>query len=212
MHGGISAVFSFLNPQALQRVLRFLLHLFLTLWLGLLVAAAIQCHRKPVWVTLQQGAGKAPSPNLLDILEQSVFRKNATLELSEPDVNAYLATVIAGRQEGLSSDHVRFKSVALDFEPGICKICLSWELFGQVESTADLEFTLQRVGDQFFIEPVKGHYGRLPLYRGMMGTLLPAIEKLGTALNDEARLLFQMNQISFAKDKMILDPRMTTAR
>jgi len=192
-------------------VLRFFLNLLITLWLSMLVAAAVQCHRPAPWPTLQPSA-KPPSKNLLDVMEQSAFRRNASLELSEADVNLYLASIISGQQAGLSSTRVRFKSVALDFEPDLCRVCLTWDLWGKGESTADLEFTLQRQGDQFIIEPVKGHYGRLPLYRGMMGTLVPPLKELCTALNDETRLLFQMNQIRFAKDKIVLDPRMAPAR
>ena len=41
----------------------------------------------------------------------------------------------------------------------------------------------------------------------MMCALMPALQSLCTAMDDEIRAVFQMNQIKFEKDKVVLDPR-----
>jgi hypothetical protein len=201
-----------LHPAS--RVLRFGLHVLITLWLGLLTAAAIQSHRPAPWTTLKGPSvkSKASSANLMELMEQSVFRKNTALEISEADMNQYLSNIIAGKQSGLSGPYATFERVALDFEPGTCQVCLSWTLPGGHRSTSDLVFTLERKGNEYIIEPRQGHYGRLPLPRGMMATMTPVLQSLCATLHDELRTVFQMNQIRFAQDKLVLDPRMEPAR
>ena len=41
----------------------------------------------------------------------------------------------------------------------------------------------------------------------MMRLLHPSLEALAKALDPEIRALFQMNQITIAKGKLVLDPR-----
>ena len=71
-------------------------------------------------------------------------------------------------------------------------------------------FTVERRGENFIIEPSNGAYGRLPVFRGMMCAVMPALTSLCTALDDEIHTVFQMNQLRFGKDKVTLDPRSET--
>lgn len=191
-------------------MLRFLINLFLTLWLGLLTAAVVQTHREVDWSQvkgLEPLPAKETPPDILGRLEQAVWRRTVPLELSETDVNRYLSRVITGQQGGFTAQAVQFDRVALDFELDQCRACFSWRVGDTVTQSAVLAFSVERRGDNFIIEPQNGAYGRLPVLRGMMCALTPALISLCGALEDEIHTVFQMNQIRFGKDKVILDPR-----
>jgi hypothetical protein len=191
-------------------VFRFLINVFLVLWLGLLTAAAIQSHRSADWSQVKGIAapqGKEAPLDLLVRMEQTTWRRNNSMELSEAEVNRYLARVIAGRQHGPTSGAAQFERVALDFEPERCRVIFAWNVAGRGTDSATLDFTLKRDGENFVVEPSHGTYGRLPVFRGMMCALLPALDSLCNALDDEIHAVFQMNQIKFRKDKVFLDPR-----
>jgi hypothetical protein len=102
--------------------------------------------------------------------------------------------------------------VALDFEPGHCRVIFSWKVAGRGATSASLDFTVNREGENFVVEPRQGSYGRLPVFRGMMCALTPALESLCGALDDEIHQVFEMNQIRFEKDKVVLDPRSEAAK
>ena len=93
----------------------------ITAWLGFLAAAAILIHR-PASLADVQGLtpqGKRPATDLLDRIEQSIWRRNAPLELSEADVNRYLASSLSGTQAYPSMLLAKFDRVALSFRPGL---------------------------------------------------------------------------------------------
>jgi hypothetical protein len=129
------------------------------------------------------------------------------MEVGEGEVNRYLSKVVVGNQRGPTASAAQFERVALDFEPGMARVIFAWNVAGKAQESAALEFTVKRDGENFVVEPRQGSYGRLPVARGMMCALMPALQSLCTALDDEIRAVFQMNQIKFEKDKVVLDPR-----
>jgi hypothetical protein len=58
---------------------------------------------------------------------------------------------------------------------------------------------------------MRGAYGHLHMPRGMMRPLYPSLKALAEALDPEIRALFLMNQITIARDKLVLDPRFPSA-
>ncbi len=191
-------------------MIRFVANVFLVAWLGLFTAAAIEAHRSADWSGVKgtvAPTGKESPPDLLGRMEQVAFRRNQPMDLTEAEVNRYLARVITGSQSGPTAAAAQFERVALDFEPDVCRVIFSWNVAGQVHASASLEFTLRRDGENFVVEPRQGTYGRLPVFRGMMCAMMPALESLCAALDDEIHAVFQMNQIRFGKDKVTLDPR-----
>ncbi len=194
---------------------RFLSNVFLVLWLGLLTAATIESHRPADWSAVKGTVapqGKEAPLDLLGRMEQVAWRRTAAMELTEAEVNRYLARVVSGRQQGPVATAAQFEQVALDFEPDSCRIIFGWKVAGRRLDSASLEFTVKREGENFVVEPHQGTYGRLPVFRGMMCALNPALQSLCDALDDEIHAVFQMNQIRFAQDKVILDPRVGVAK
>ena len=192
---------------------RFALSFLVTIWFAFLTAAVIQSHR-PANLNAVRGldAGSKTAPvDLLDLVEQSVWHRNTPLELAEVDVNRYLASVLNGHQSGPSAYLAQFDRVALDFQPGICRVLFLWNSRGS-RSTASLDFTVTRDRKKFVIVPVAGSYGRLPVFRGALAILIPACRSLCTALDADVRAILQMNEIRFEKHKVILDPRLNTTK
>lgn len=148
----------------------------------------------------------------MDRMEQAAWRRNAPLELSEVDVNRYLAMTVHGTQGGISKMATPFDRVALDFEPGHARVCLAWGSGKERKATASLDFTVERQAGDFVIEVQRGWLGRLPVPRGFLCTMSPALDSLCASLNNEIRTVFQMNRIRFEKDKVILDPRPETVK
>ena len=201
-------------------MIRFLGNLLLTLWLAFLTAAAVECHR-PVTLEGVQGLDSAkvnaPAPDLLDQMEKSVWHRSASLDISEADVNHYLAATVSGSQRGVSSPLASFDRVALHFQPAQnnqpqkCVAWFQWTSFN-MPCTASIEFTLKREKSNYVVEPVSGTFGRLPVFRGALAVLIPACRSLGAAFEEEIHALFQMNQITFMKNKVVLEPRFDLQR
>jgi hypothetical protein len=189
-------------------LLRFLIRVFITVWLAFLTAAAIEIHRPASLdgVAGIDSTGKPPTAELLDRIEQAIWRRNAPLELSEADVNRYLAASLIGKQGYPSALLAQFERVAVSFQPGMCRVWLCW-IEGQRRVTASLDFTVKRIDRNFVVEPKGGSLGRLPVFRGALATLVPGLRSLCAALDEEIHATFQMNQIRFEKDKVVLDPR-----
>jgi len=189
-------------------LLRFLVNVLSTAWLGLLAAAAIEIHR-PARLEGVQGLEaplKPPATDLLDRIEQAIWRRSAPLELSEADVNHYLASSLVGEQRYPSGLLAKFDRVAVSFQPGLCRVWLSWSV-ARHPVTASLDFTIRRDSRNFVVEPRGGSLGRLTVFRGAISTLVPVMRSLCEALDEEIHAVFQMNQIRFEKNKVVLDPR-----
>lgn len=196
-----------------MRVFRIFFNILFTIWLAFLTAAAIQSHRPASLndVAGLESTGKAAPDDLLDQIEQSVWHRNTPLVLNEAEVNRYLAVALNGHQTGVSRHLARFDRVALNFQPGICRVIFLWNS-GGMRSTASLDFTVTRDSKKFVIVPVAGSYGRLPVFRGALAILIPACRSLGTALDADIRAILQMNQIRFEKNKIVLDPRLNAGK
>ncbi len=192
---------------------RFFLNILAIIWLAFLTAVVVESHR-PANLKDVPGleiSGKASSEELLDRIEQSVWHRSTPLELGEAAVNRYLATALSGNQAAPSGWFAQFDRVALDFQPGICRVLFIWKT-RDWRSTASLDFTVTRDKQQFVIVPVAGSYGRMPVFRGALAMLIPACRSLCTALDPDIRAILQMNDIRFEKHKVILDPRFNAAK
>lgn len=196
-------------------MLRFLFHIFLLAWFGLFTAAAVQSYRPAAWAEatpVSESAGKTPANALMDRMEQTLFKRNAPLVVTEEEVNRHLASVLHGRQVGASASVATFSRITLAFEKDMATLRLVWGNPGGRISTASLDFTVVRKGGDFVIEVQRGSLGRLPVPRGIMCTLLPGLDSLVQSLRPEIHSVFQMNQIRFEKDKVVFDPRSDTVK
>lgn len=189
-------------------MLRFLLNVLTTVWLGFLAAAAVEIHRpaRPADVEGIQSARKQSAPDLLDRIEQAIWRRSTPLVLSESEVNHYLAATLAGQQQYPSAMLAKFDRVAVSFQPGLCRVWLFWSV-GAHPVTASIDFTVKRDRRNFVVEPRGGSLGRLAVFRGALSTLVPGMRSLCKALDEEIHEVFQMNQIRFEKNRVVLDPR-----
>jgi hypothetical protein len=194
-------------------VLRFVSNVLITLWLGFLAAAAVM-SRAPASLEAVKGLdtpAKAASPDVRERIDQAVQNRSTPLTLKEAEVNHYIASILSPEETGVSRYLTGFDRVALSFDKDVCRVWLIWKTGGGAR-TAFMDFALRREKNQYIIEPLRGAYGRLPVFRGALAAIVPALKNLCAALEDEIKTIFDMNSIRFEKGQVVLDPRFEPAK
>jgi hypothetical protein len=189
---------------------KLLLHLLILVALSGLTAAAVLSHLPPEkTVPMPASDPKTPPRDLLDLLGQAAIKRSGMLEITEAELNRYLAETFQGAQAGRTGGYLAFDRVAVDIEPKSARVMLFWKNKQAHLTMASLDLTLGRTedGKNFRVEIQRGAYGRLPVDRGFLLPVLPAFETLAAACEREITALFQMTKIDFAKDKLVLDSR-----
>ncbi|MFM2165670.1 MAG: hypothetical protein RIS79_41 [Verrucomicrobiota bacterium] len=153
---------------------------------------------------------KGKAPDLLDDLRQAAIKRAGLYEVKEADLNRYLTAVLPGRLGSTIESWMKVVDARADLEPGKARIILVWNIYGH-QRTASVDLVVQRVGEHFHVEVLGGALGHLRLPRGVIRPLEPALRVVAGALDPEIRALFQMTQITVAKDKLVLDSRFTSA-
>lgn len=187
--------------------MKLLVHLLLLIGLSGLTGAAIVAHR-----TAELGGIKGTAPgagavnDIADLLGQATIKRSAPVEISETDLNRYLAATLHGLQSGKSAELVSFDAALVDLEPGFARVTLCWMIQGhRTTASIDLRASVKSGGHE--IEIVSGAYGRMPVARGFLAPLMPAFASLAKSCTPEIKSVLNMTKIHLAKDKLVLDPR-----
>lgn len=188
---------------------RLLLQTLRLLVLSALGGAAWVAHRAETLPPAAPAAEKGKEADLLDDLRQASIKRAAVIEIKEADLNRYLAATLPGRLGSKLDGWIKLVDARIDLEPGKARFIIIWDIKGY-QRTASVDLVIQRVGAHYHVEMLGGALGHLRLPRGMMMPLEPALRVVAEALDPEIRALFQMTQITVAKDKMVLDSRFTS--
>ena len=173
-----------------------------------LAAAAILAHQQPDLSSVKAVLPpKEPAlQNLPSMLVQTSIKQSVPLELSEGEINDYLARKLTSEQKGMSGRFAKLERLLLDFEEGNCRMHLCWEVLGH-HMVGTVELTLTRTANDFEIEVKQGAYGRLKVPRALLPPLLPALQELARVCHPEIDALFKLPHIRLAKDKLVLNPK-----
>lgn len=171
-----------------------------------MLAGATWVAHRPAEVPKVAAPNPAKVDDLIDNMRQTTMKRAAVMEISEAEINRHIATTLAGKIPGKLGSWVAFEGARLDLEPDYARLILIWKIHGHTR-TASVDLAISRNEKDFRVEVLRGAYGHLQLPRGMMRPLQPSLEGLAEALDVEIRALFLMNQITIAKDKLVLDPR-----
>ena len=190
-------------------MIRHLLQILRLLGVSLL-AGATWVALRPADLPKAAVPGPAKVEDLLDLMHQTTIKRAAVIEISENEINRHLATTLAGKIPGILGGWVTFEGARIDLEPNTARLFLIWKVKGHTR-TASIDLAISRDEKDFHVEVLRGAYGHLQMPRGMMRPIYPSLRALTEALDPEIRALFQMNQITIAKDKLVLDPRFPTA-
>ncbi|HCN29128.1 MAG TPA: hypothetical protein DIT64_10315 [Verrucomicrobiales bacterium] len=144
--------------------------------------------------------------DVLDDLKQAAIKRSAVFEITEADLNHHLARVLQAGTLPPLNRWAAFARAAAALQPGQLEVTLVWEVLGSPR-TATFRFHIQRLEGSFRVVLTGGSYGRLRVPRGLLRPMLPALEQLGLALEQEIQALFQMNQIQISEHKLVIDPR-----
>lgn len=175
----------------------------------MLAGAAWVAHR-PADLPAVSVSNSAKTDDLVDVVRQAAIKRAAVMEISEAEINRHLATTLSGKIPGMLGGWVSFEGARLDLEPGMARLFLVWKIQGYVR-TASVDLAISRDENNYHVELLRGAYGHLQCPRGMMRPLYPSLSTVADALDPEIRTLFQMTQITIAKDKLVLDPRFPSA-
>jgi len=171
-----------------------------------MLAGATWVAFRPADLPKAAAPSTAKAEDLLDTLHQTAIKRAAVIEISEADINRHLGTTLSGKIPGMLGGWVAFEGARVDLEPDNARLFLIWNVKGCTR-TASVDLALTRDDKDFRVEVLRGAYGHLQMPRGMMRLLYPSLEAVAVALEPEIRALFQMNQITIAKGKLVLDPR-----
>lgn len=156
-------------------------------------------------VTVADGS-PANITDIADLLGQATIKRSALVEISEADLNRYLAATLSGRQAGRSAWLAGFEKVLVDFEQGEARITLCW-LVGGHRTTTTVHLHVALESGKHRAELTGGAYGRMPVVRGFLAPVIPAYQELARACSPEIGSILSMTKIRIAKNKLILDPR-----
>lgn len=146
----------------------------------------------------------------METLRQATIKRTAVLEISAAEINRHLAAAVTGKVPGMLGRWIAFEGARIDLEPGIAHLFLVWKIHGYTR-TASVDLTISRDENNFHVDLLRGAYGHLQMPRGLMRPLYPSLRVVAETLDPEIRALFQMTQITIAKDKLVLDPRFPPA-
>jgi hypothetical protein len=188
-------------------VASFWLKSVLLLSLSGLTAGAILCHETPDLGFVKVGeASDRASFDLVEMLGQAVVKQSPVVEISEAEINDYLARRFKSVPQGESYRLAKFDRILLDLEEGHCTAFLCWNVLGHAD-VVSVQFSIQRKGTQFNIEIDRGAYGRLQVERGLLTPMIPAMQELVRACKPEIDAIFKLPHVRFAKDKLVLDAK-----
>ncbi len=174
--------------------------------LSALAGAAWVAHR-PVPLKSSEAAKLGAKPrDLIDDLKQAAIKGSGMVEINEGELNRHLSRVLTGKMASSLGQSVKFDRLNVDFEPEVAHLTLVWNVLGH-PSTATVDLKVDRLEKVFRVEVVGGAYGHLTVPRGFLRPLAPALRGLSDALHEEIQALFQMNEVTFAQNKLVLDPR-----
>lgn len=187
---------------------KLLSHLLVLVLFSGFTAAAILSHLPPAPAGQPAATDASATRDLLDVLSQAAIKRSSSLEISEGELNRYLAKAVRGMQGGRTGRIFAFDHASVDLEAGSARVTLHWR--GKTHpATTSLDLTVLRSPDKkaFRVEIQRGAYGRLAVARGFLLPLMPAFESLSAACDPEIKALFQMTKIELAKDKLVLDSK-----
>lgn len=190
-------------------MIRHLIKTLRLLGISLLAGAAWVAHR-PADLPKVAAPSSAKADDLHDMMRQTTIKRAAVMEVSEVEINRHLSATLSGKIPGILGGWAAFEGVRIDLEPNTARLFLIWKIHGHTQ-TASVDLAIHRGEKDFRVEVLRGAYGHLQMPRGMMRPLQPSLQALAEALDPEIRALFQMTQITIAKDKLVLDPRFPTA-
>lgn len=180
----------------------------LLLALSALGAGAVLCHQTPdlSGVALMPSAKEQPLRDLPDQLDKTAIKQAAPLEISEGEINDYLARRLHSVPNGPSSRVASFDRLLVELTEGVVRLHLCWNVMGH-RTVARVDLSVQRTSKDFTVEVLSGAYGRLEVPRAMLTPLIPALNELARACRPEIQSLFKLPNIRLTKDKVVLNPK-----
>ena len=173
-----------------------------------LSAAAILSHQTPDLSDVKVGAEATDHAHLdlVETLGQAAFKQEGLVEINEADLNDYLARRLKPSAHGHSGRIAHFERLLVNLEDGHCTAHMCWRVFGHLD-VISVQFSILRKGNVFVVEIERGAYGTLPVSRGFLTPVIPALRELIRACDPEITAIFKLPHLRITKDKLVLDAK-----
>jgi len=174
--------------------------------LSALLGAALAFHRAPSLEHLvPPPATEKESTDLAETISQVVIKQAGRQTVEEAEINRFLTTTLAARQEGLTERWASPHRVLCDLTEDAARIHFVWRI-GSHSVHAAVDLHLGRQGDNLVFDITGGQYGSLRVPRVLLTPVRPALERLAESCQPEIQALLTLPRLSVAKEKLVLDP------
>ncbi len=188
--------------SAMARLLQLVCFVVLSAMLG----AGLAFHKAPrLEHLLPPQASEKDATDLVEMISQVVIKQAGRQTVDEADINRFLTTTLAARQEGLTQRWATPQRVLCDLTEDAARIHFMWRL-GRHAVHAAVELHVSRQGENLVFDITGGQYGSLRVPRVLLSPLRPALERLAEACQPEIQALLTLPRLSVAKEKLVLDP------
>ena len=178
---------------------------------GALLAAIICISRAPDGVPEISKEAAMDAPPISDDMEAAQQQSGShSLKYNENQVNAFLLASLKSKE---SSDTVKFERAYVHFDEGLCRITTQESIFG-FSLYATTVRTVAVQNGTVVSQPVGGSFGRMALPGKGMQRLETIFAPLWRALDQDRKLVSQMQSITFHKGmvEMVTRPTPITPR
>lgn len=147
-----------------------------------------------------------PEPGKTEILasqvriemEDAIMRRQPTqIELTQEQVNAYLASALKTRKTGLNHPFLDFKRAVVVFSEGKCDITVERSVNGFYPVYTSASFGVSIANGKLVIEHEGGALGSLHLHPKSMPYLNAIFSDVWSALEPDSKLVARFNTLAF---------------
>lgn len=162
----------------------------------------------------QDGTSSPPSRNLERVLENAA-NQGIKVTLSEKELNQWLASKVAGTQEGVLASSVSYRGTWVRLKEGSAQVLFEREAFNRLHTIAmNVEIDQLIEGNNQMSSKINwagGRLGQMPVPQGYLMLVMSSYEELATALAPEMRSLKSLLEgkatVEFQEGKIVFEPR-----
>ena len=177
--------------------------------IGAVLAAIIVIAKPPDGAPTLSPEAVLEAPTITDDMEAAQQQPGShTLKYTDDQVNAFLQSSIRGRDKDST---VKFERAYVRFDEGICRITTQESIFGlSLYATTERSVSIQN--GVLVSQSHGGSFGRLSIPGKVMSAMERAFAPLWTVLEQDRKLVSQMQSITFHKGSVEMVTRPVPVR
>ena len=146
---------------------------------------------------------KSSSPLQLGLELERVAYKGGVMNLSQDDVNAYLAYRLTGKKKTLDKPLLDWERAAVLLKEGVCVVGWQRSVFGY-SLYSQFSFQVDSKGGKISVIKKGGWIGRLPIHPALLPYSDVLFADVWSALDRERKLISKMGEVTFHDGSLTL--------